>query len=100
MLNRVDDNLEEIVQAASLERIITYDYFLNYCNYFFVGITEITNMINETPPFSSWYVPLNVSIKSQHRKPIQFFFEKEFLLDTSATTCVVVCNRIVFKTQA
>ena len=67
MVTQVVDKLE-VFQAAFLDFTVTDDQFLNFCIYFDVAVIEITNRINDTQPNNSCYVPLNIPLKTRHKK--------------------------------
>ena len=66
--NQVVDISEEIFQAASLDNTVTDDQFLNYCNFFDIGIVETTNLIRGIQPNTIWYFPSKIALRNQHRK--------------------------------
>ena len=88
MVNQVVDKLEDVFQVASLDNTMTDYHFLNYFNYFHVGIVQTTNMINHTQPNTSWYIPLNIPLKKPTQKTEPNFLRIEILLDTGATICI------------
>ena len=85
-INQIADNLEEVFQAASLDNTMTDEQFLNFCNYFDVGILESINTLDgTTKPGSRWYIPLNVPFKKPTEKSEAKLLQIEFSLDTGAT---------------
>ena len=73
--NLIADNLE-VLQTASLDNTMTDEHFLDYCNYFDVGIIETITILDGTPETgSSWYIPLNVSLKNNSKNQKQIFLK-------------------------
>ena len=51
-------------------------HFLDYCNYFDVGILEIINKLDGTTKLcSSWYIHRNVPLKNQIKNQKQIFLK-------------------------
>ena len=65
------------------------DQFLNYCRYHYVGNVETTNMIRETQPYTSSYIPLNIPLTKFNQKFQPNFLDIELLLDTGAVICIL-----------
>ena len=75
MVNQVVDKLEEVFQSALLDNTMTDDHFLGYWNYLDVGLVETTNLIKDSQPNTSWYVPLFVSSKMRTQTTEPNFLE-------------------------
>ena len=100
-INKIAENLEEAIQAASLDNSMTDENFLDYCNLFNVGTNETINTLDgSTKPCPSCCIPLKVPSKKRTQKLEKIFPEVEFVLNTGATISILnSLTRNAIKTQ-
>ena len=88
-LNALTDDIQTTLNIATTENSMTDDQFLDFINYFDVGVIETANSLNKVDAASSWYLSLNIKAKTSKLKQDPNFLEIEFLLDTGATICII-----------
>ena len=88
-LNLLADDIQSTLNIATNENSLTDAQFLEFINYFDVGVIETANSLNKIDAASSWYVSLNIKAKTSKLKQDPNFLEIEFLLDTGATICII-----------
>ena len=64
-MNQTADNLEEFRQAASSDKTMRDEQFIDYCENLVIGVLETIKKLNgTTKPSSCWYFPFNVLRKN------------------------------------
>ena len=85
----IRDSTQTALKLAANEISLTDEQFLQFVNYFDVGIIETAHSLNKSNNANSWYLTLNVKAKTSKLKPDPNFLEIEFLIDTGATICIL-----------
>ena len=88
-LDLLTEDIQSTLNIATNENSLTDAQFLEFINYFDVGVIETANSLNKIDAASSWYVSLNIKAKTSKLKQDPNFLEIEFLLDTGATICII-----------
>ena len=61
--NHINLLADEFQPNCNLENTLTDEQFLEYVNYFDIGVIETAQSLNKSNPTTSWYLPLSIKAK-------------------------------------